>query len=200
MNDTAYPIRLVVTDDLRRSRLTVLFRLLLAVPHGIWLSVWSWVMLPVVAFNGFVTLVAGRTEEDVHGFLSRYVRYTTHVYAYIFLLANRFPGFTGRSGAYPFDLEIDPPERQNRTTVFFRLLLGIPAFVLATVLGYVLEILAFIAWFACLALGRMPDGLENLGAYCLRYQQQTYAYAMLLTGRYPSLSAPPAIPPRAPAP
>ena len=29
-----HPVRLVVTDDCRRSRLTVFFRLLLAIPHA----------------------------------------------------------------------------------------------------------------------------------------------------------------------
>ena len=36
-----HPIQLVVTDDLRRSRLTVLLRLPLSVPHLIWLYLWS---------------------------------------------------------------------------------------------------------------------------------------------------------------
>ena len=38
---------------------------------------------------------------------------------------------------------------------------------------------------SALALGRMPEGLRNLGAYCLRYSAQTYAYAYLLTDSYP---------------
>src|SRR5207244_7288926 len=38
---SGYPVRLVVTDDLRRTRLTVFFRLLLAIPHFIWLSLRS---------------------------------------------------------------------------------------------------------------------------------------------------------------
>ena len=32
--------------------------------------------------------------------------------------------------------------------------------------------------------------MRDLGVYCLRYQQQTYGYLMLLTDRYPSLSGP----------
>jgi hypothetical protein len=31
----------------------------------------------------------------------------------------------------------------------------------------------------------MPEGLRNLGAACLRYSAQTYAYLFLLTDRYP---------------
>ncbi len=37
----SHPVRLVVTDDLRRSRLTVFFRWLLAIPHLLWLGLWS---------------------------------------------------------------------------------------------------------------------------------------------------------------
>jgi hypothetical protein len=36
-----HPIRLSVTDDLRRTRLTVAFRLILAIPHLIWLALWG---------------------------------------------------------------------------------------------------------------------------------------------------------------
>ena len=52
----------------------------------------------------------------------------------------------------------------------------------------VIYVVAFLGWFAALVLGRMPKGLRDLGAYCLRYQTQTYAYLMLLTQRYPSLA------------
>jgi hypothetical protein len=31
----------------------------------------------------------------------------------------------------------------------------------------------------------MPEGMRNLGVACLRYSAQTYAYALLVTGRYP---------------
>ena len=31
----------------------------------------------------------------------------------------------------------------------------------------------------------MPEGLRNLGASCLRYSAQSYAYLFLLTARYP---------------
>ena len=34
-------MRLTVTDDLRRSRLTVFFRLLLGIPHFIWWTLWT---------------------------------------------------------------------------------------------------------------------------------------------------------------
>jgi hypothetical protein len=57
------------------------------------------------------------------------------------------------------------------------------------VLSVVLQVASFVGWFAALALGRMPRGMRDLMAYCLRYQAQTYAYLLLLTGRYPSLAS-----------
>jgi hypothetical protein len=182
-----HPIRLVVTDDLRRSRLTVFFRLLLAIPPALWLTLWAIAVFVVAILNWFATLFAGRSPQGFHDFVAGYLRYATQVYAYVYLLANPWPGFRG-AGGYPIDLEVDPPAKQSRLTVFFRLLLAIPAIIFARVLDYVLQIVAFFAWFVCLVLGRMPEGLRNLGAYCLSFQQQTYGYALLLTGRYPSFA------------
>jgi hypothetical protein len=181
-------VRLRVDDDLRRSRLTVLFRLPLVVPQVVWLNVWLWAFLAVLVFNWLATLFAGRTEEDVHSFLGRWLRLQTHVYAYLFLIANPWPPFSGRPGTYPVDLELDPPARQNRLVTLFRVVLVIPAYVFAGVLGFVLEVIAFFSWFIALALGRVPRGMRDLSAYCLRFQLQTYAYLFLLTSRYPSLA------------
>jgi len=186
--EAIHPIRLVVTDDLHRSRLTVFFRWVLAIPHVIWLTLWGICVTLAEIAAWFAALVLGRVPLGLHNFIAAFVRYSTHVNGYLYLLANPFPGFSGKEGSYPIDLEIDPPAPQGRLGVFFRLLLSIPAWIFATVLGYVLEVIAFLGWFVCLFLGRMPEGMHNLGAYCLRYQQQTYAYVGLLTPRYPSLS------------
>jgi hypothetical protein len=182
-----HPIRLHVNDDLQRSRLTVFFRLLLAIPHLIVLALWSIAAYIVAIISWFAALFAGRLPDGLHEFQGRFLRYCTHVYAYTFLLADPWPAFGGGEG-YPVDLEVAGPQDQGRLGVFFRLILAIPALILQYVLVYLLELLAFLGWFACLALGRMPEGMRNLGAYCLRYQQQTLGYIFLLTDRYPSLS------------
>jgi Domain of unknown function (DUF4389) len=192
VEEDRHPIRLIVEDDLKRSRLTVFFRLLLAIPHLFWIVLWGIAALLVLIAGWFVTLVAGRLPDGMHDFLARYQVYTTHLTAYLMLLANPYPGFKGRPGAYAVDLQVDPPQRQSRWKTAFRLILAIPALILMGVLQQVLQIIAFLGWFVCLAIGRMPKGMRDLGAYCLRYQEQTYAYMYLLTARYPSLSGPPA--------
>ena len=182
-----HPIGFVVTDDLRRSRLTVFFRLLLALPHLIWISIWTYAMVVVVAFQWLCVIGAGHMEDDVHRYIGRYVRYHVHLHSYLLLLANPWPIPNGREG-YPIDMELGPAERQNRLTVIFRLILVIPAYVFMIVLNTVLYVVGFLGWFASLALGRVPRGLRDLGAYCLRYQTQTLAYLLLLTPRYPTLA------------
>jgi hypothetical protein len=185
------PVRLVVDDDRRRSRLTVFFRLLLAIPQLFWIYVWSGVIWFLIIVNWFAVLIKARSPEDMHTLLARALRYWTHLTAYLALTGNPYPTFFGREGAYPVDLRVDGPERQNRWVTGFRLVLAIPALILAYVFALVMWVVAFLGWFVALAIGRMPLGMRDLSAYCLRYQAETNAYLFILTDRYPSLSAPP---------
>ena len=188
-----HPIGLVVTDDLKRSRLTVFFRILLAIPQLIWLELWGIAAGFAVLIAWFAALFTGRVPGGIHDFLARYARANAHVRAYLLLLADPWPPFGGAPGTYPIDVRIDPPATQSRLSVFFRLLLAIPAFILTYVFQLVNQAIAFVGWFYCLALGRMSPGMRDLSAWMLRYEVQTYAYVLLLTGRYPSLSGAPSV-------
>lgn len=182
-----HPIELFLEDDLRRSRLTVFFRLLLAIPHFVWLMLWSVAAILAAFANWLVALVRGRSAAPLHRFLAAYVRYRAHVDAFVFLVANPFPGFTGTPG-YPVDIAVGPPERQKRWFTLFRLFLSIPAFFLSAALAVALAVVGFLGWFAALFTGRMPTGLRNLGAYCIRYLAQTDAFWLVLTDAYPHSS------------
>ncbi|HVD41595.1 MAG TPA: DUF4389 domain-containing protein [Solirubrobacterales bacterium] len=179
------PVRMEVTDELRRSRLTVFFRLALAVPHLVWLSLWGVVALLVAIVNWFATLFTGTSPSWAHRFLAMYVRYQLHVGAFLYLVGNPFPGFVGGPGTYPVELHVAERERQNRWTVGFRLVLAVPALLLAGIFAQLLLVVAVLGWFAALFTGRMPLGLRNAGAYALRYLAQANAYLLLLTGAYP---------------
>jgi hypothetical protein len=179
-----HPVRIVVEDDLERPRLTVLFRLFLAIPHFVWFTLWSIAAFFVAFVAWILALVLGRVPDALHRFLAAYVRYGTHLIAFLYLIGRRFPGFTGRAGSYGIDIAIDPPTRQSRWKTLFRFFLSIPALILASALGGVAFVIAFLAWWYALATGRMPEGMRNLGAACLRYSAQTYAYLLLLTSRY----------------
>jgi hypothetical protein len=193
-----HPVRLELDDDGRRSRLTVLFRLLLALPHFVWLALWSTAAILAAIVNWFVALVRGRSAEPLHRFLAAYIHYTVHLTAFLFLVANPFPGFAGAPG-YPVDVTIAPAERQNRWITLFRTFLAVPAFLVAGALGGALFVAGFLGWFAALITGRMPTGLRNLGAVAVRYHAQTDAYWFVLSDRYP-YSSPALQPPPEPEP
>jgi hypothetical protein len=175
----------VVTDDLERPRLTVLFRLFLAIPHLVWITLWSIAVVVAAIAAWFAALVTGRVPVALRRFMTAYVRYATHLGAFLYVVGRRFPGFTGRPGSYGIDLELEPADGQSRWSVLFRLFLAIPAVILSSALDGVVLVVAFLGWWYALVTGRMPEGLRNLGAACLRYSAQTSAYALLLTNRYP---------------
>jgi 2-(1,2-epoxy-1,2-dihydrophenyl)acetyl-CoA isomerase len=184
-----HPVELVVGDDRERWRLTTLLRPLLAAPHYVVAAGWGVAAFFVAIAGWFVALVRGRLPDRVHGFLERYLRYQTHVYAYSFLLAEPFPSFRGEAGTYPIDLRIAPPQPQSRWKVAFRIVLAIPAYVLAWVLNQVVQLVAVMNWVVALVTGRVPKGMRDLGAYCIRFSAQTTAYLLLLTDAYPSLAS-----------
>ncbi|GAC1436275.1 MAG: hypothetical protein NVSMB51_07330 [Solirubrobacteraceae bacterium] len=180
-----HPIRLTNVDDGARSRLTTFFRLLLAIPHLLWLELWGIAAVLALLVSWFATLFTGQTPDPLHNFLAAFERYRIHVTAFLCLIANPFPGFTGAEGSYPVDLRIDGPAPQNRWKTFLRLPLAFPALLLVGVAGYALYVVALLAWWAALVTGRMPEGMQRLGAYALRYVAQVNGYVLLLTDRYP---------------
>jgi uncharacterized protein DUF4389 len=180
-----HPVRLAVDDDLRRSRVTVFFRLLLFVPHYVWLALWGIAIAVAVVFNWFATLALGRSPAILFRFISAYVRYQVHAYSFVGLVANPFPGFVGRPGSYPVDLHVDGPDRQHRLRTLFRIFLAVPALLVNTALSVLFFVVGVLGWFAALATGRMPRGYRNVGAWAVRYGAQVNAFLYLLTDRYP---------------
>ena len=184
-----HPVRLVGDPhDLRRSRVTVFFRLLLTIPQYIWLELWGIALVFAVIANWFVTLFSGTPAHPLHRFTSAYLRQRLHVLAFLTLTTNPFPGFVGEYGRYPLDLELPEPVRQNRWKTFFRLFLAVPAFIVLIALAGALFWCAFLTWFYALASGSAPWGLRNLAAYALRYDAQTASYLLLVTDAYPHAS------------
>ena len=200
-----HPVRLVVTDDLARRRATVAFRLVLALPHLFWSTVFGTAAFMVALVVWLAVLFERRAPRTLHGFLASYVRYSAHLTAYLTLAADPYPGFAG-TGTYPVDVEIDPPALQGRPGAGFRFVLTVPALALAATLGGSIALgpwagiallsgtgglafaAAFLGWFACVVRGRMPRGMRDAAAYAIGYGAQATAYALLLTDRYPDAS------------
>ena len=191
MSSTAYPalhpIELTVTGDLTRSRATVFFRPLLVFPHLVFLFAWALLAALTLIVAWLAGLVIGRVPGPLHNFLAGYLRYSTRVSAYVLLISNPYPPFSGAAGRGPVDVSIEPAARQSRWTILFRTILLIPASMLIYGFQLVNGTIAFLGWFYCLSTGRMEPGMQKLNALLLRYQVQANGYTFLLTARYPRL-------------
>jgi hypothetical protein len=182
-------VRVEADEPLRRRRLGVLLRAVLVIPHYIVLSIWTMLAVPAVAIAWLALLIEGRLPSFLHRFLGAFLRYQGQVTAWFDLLSTRYPDPL-HTKEHPFRIELPERPRQPRLVTLFRLPLALPPVVLASVFNVVLSIAAVAAWFVALALGRTTAGLQELGAFCLRYQLETQAYVTLLTSSYPRLAPP----------
>ena len=178
------PPALVIEHVERRGRLSVAFRLLLVLPQFVVLSVLWLVGFVVVVAGWFAALVLGRLPEPIARYLCHLTRYTTRVYAYGWLLTDRYPPFRFLAEDYPVQVDL-APGRLNRLAVLFRLFLAIPAAILSGLAIAGWQVAAFFIWLLVLVLGRVPGPLFDATTAVLRYSTRLNAYALLVTAAYP---------------
>jgi hypothetical protein len=182
-------VRIEADESLRRRRPVVVFRAPLVVPHYLVLAAWTLLVVPVVVIAWLALLIEGRLPSFLHRFLGAFLRYQGQVTAWFGLLSARYPDPL-HTLEHPFRIELPERPPQPRLVTLFRLPLALPALVLASVFNVVLSLASVAAWFVALAFGRTTAGLQELGAFSLRYQLETQAYVTLLTSAYPRLAPP----------
>ncbi len=166
--------RLANEDDYRRSRLTVLLRLPLAFPHIVWLILWTVLALLASIANWFSALAIGRSPRPLARFLFAYIRYATHVGAFLYVAGNPFPGFVGAAGSYPLDVRMDPFARQSRWITLFRLPLMVPAVRGLERSGRHRHLRCHLRLVRGARARPLPDGLQAAMAYSFGYAAQLY--------------------------
>lgn len=169
-----------------QRRLTIAFRVVLALPHYLYAVLVGFVGFFAVVAGWFAALVLGRLPGGIADFLARVVQYVARVNAYGYLLlTDRFPSFElGRTDeAVSVDLPRDV--RLNRAAVLFRGVLLIPVGIVVQLLSSGLYVVVFVGWLLALMLGRLPVPLFEALAAVLRYEVRYYAYAGMLTSEYP---------------
>ncbi len=92
------------------------------------------------------------------------------------------------ASSYPVTLDVPYPESLSRWLIFVKWLLAIPHFAIVYVLGLVLSILTFIAFFAILFTKKYPDSLFKFAVGIQRWTYNAYAYVGLLRDEYPPFS------------
>src|SRR5580693_1190112 len=141
-----------------QNRLTVAFRIILAIPQYIVLLALSIVTFFVVVIGWFGALITGRLPGWAHEWISGVVRWYTRVNAYSLLLTDRYPPFSLDDEVYPARPMLPPAGGTlNRWSVLFRIVLGIPAYVFTNIVQYGLTFpLLIVVWFIILIRGSMP--------------------------------------------
>jgi hypothetical protein len=182
-----YPVTFEADYEERRSRLTTLFRWVLAIPHWVVLFFYSIAAGVVAIVAWFALLFTARYPQGMYDFVAGFLRYRTYVYAYSFLLTDKYPPFTGAPDVgYPVRLNIGPPQPEyNRLKVLFRFILAIPVLVILIAMQVVYEVGALLAWFAIIVLGRQPKGLQDMIVLGISYESRANAYFFLVTEDWP---------------
>jgi len=166
------------------SRLTVAFRILLAIPQFIVLFFVGIAAFVLTVIGWFAALFTGRLPDGIAGFLAGYVAWNTRVYAYVYLLVDDYPPFAFDAPRYPVRIELRPGPL-NRLAVLFRVFLMIPAAIVSAVAGAGLGVFVFLIWLIVLISGRMPPPVFEASAAVLRYGMRLQAYTSMLTSAYP---------------
>src|SRR6185436_2881688 len=92
--DAAYPTSIEIADPGQRNRLTVAFRLILAIPHFILLFFIfiAWCLTTVLAW--FMILFTGTYPPGMYDFAVGVLRWMVRVQAYLLLLVDEYPPFS----------------------------------------------------------------------------------------------------------
>lgn len=93
--DAPYPAELVLdVRDAPRDRVSVAFRLILAIPHllAVWVLGAAWCVSTIVAW--FAILVTGRYPRGLYEFGVGVLRWNVRVEAYLLLLHDEYPPFS----------------------------------------------------------------------------------------------------------
>lgn len=178
-------IQLAFAGPAPQRRWTVLIRLILAIPQAVVVAVLGIVAYLVAIIGWFAALVLGRLPGWAADYLTGWLHAWARLAAYTWLLTDRYPPFSVSDADYPVRLAA-APGRLNRFAVFFRIILVIPAGLVAGFAADGLSTIAlFVIWLIVLISGRMPDPLHQAIAAILRFQARYYGYLLLLSGTYP---------------
>jgi len=207
----SYPVTVSVDPTLtNRDRVTTLFRFFLAIPHMILVGGATYGfttgmngdgrlslggeggLLGAVAYflaivSWFTIVLTGTHIVGIRQFTMFFMRWRVRAIAYLMLLEDAYPPFG--DGPYPAAIDIvDPVGPRDRVTVFFRLILAIPHFIVLVFVLFAWCITTIIAWFAIVFTGTYPQGLYEFGVGSLRWLCRVQAYLLLLVDEYPPFS------------
>jgi hypothetical protein len=212
----SYPIDFDVEPQLTdRNRLTVLFRIILAIPHillvgggtsvgfggGFWRGGWDnggWGWAAALPGNGVLGVVAGVmaliawfailfANKHPQG-LWDFARFYMRwrARAVPYLALLRDDYPPFGDQPYPTTYRVDYPDGpRNKWSVGLRLIYAIPHIIVLFFLGIAAFVVGVIAWFAILFTGNYPEGMYRFTTGVLRWSFRVESYMLLMRDEYP---------------
>lgn len=171
-----------------RNRLTVAFRLILAIPHAIFMGVWQYAAEISAVIQWFFCVFTGKHNDGLWRFAESYLGYSARVNGYMGLMYDEYPKFGTDSTGSPVHYSLAYDEPANRLTVGLRFLWIIPAAIIGIGIAIASAVVSIICWFAILFTGSMPRGMFDFLLQAQRYNLRLNGYGLLLTDTYPSWS------------
>ncbi len=173
-----------------RNRLTTFFRYLLVIPWAIVATLYAIAAEIAAVIAWFAIVFTGRYPEGLYNFNAGFLRMTTRVNGFYYLLTDEWPPFNGdENPQYPIRVGVpEPLGAYDRLKTGLRLIIGIPVYLLAIVQSLILAVCTIIAWFAILFTGRLSDGLFNPMRSASAYIARATAYFLLITEDWPPFS------------
>jgi len=200
-----YPISLSIDYSEKSNRVTVLFRLFLAIPILI--------ILALLTSSSYESEQATKEVERVYSvgivflptllmivFRKKYpkwwfdwnlalAKFSIRVSSYLLLLRDEYPS-TDEEQAVNVEINYPDVEKElNRWLPLIKWLLAIPHFIVLIFLMLGVIFSTILAWFIILFTGKYPKSLFNFVVGFLRWFLRVEAYAILLTtDKYPPFS------------
>jgi hypothetical protein len=167
----------------KQRRITVFFRYFMVIPHFFVLWLFGIAAYVLTVIGWFAILFTGR--NPFHEFVSNYIRWATRVIAYLYFLTDVYPPFSLEGDAgYPIETRLDQGP-MSRVTVFFRILLSIPAAVISMCLNFGMIVFGAVAWLITLITGTLPTPLHLGFTATVRFQARFASYSYLVQDPYP---------------
>jgi hypothetical protein len=182
-----YPLRADIRHQAEYSRFMPLVKWLLLIPHYIVLILLAIGALFAIVISFFAVIITRRYPRGLFDYVVGVSRWAWRVQAYLLLMVDPYPPFTLQDDPnYPARFEIEYPEDGvARWRPLFAWILAIPYLIIASILFYLAEILAFFAFFTILFAKRYPEGMFKIALVGLRWQARGNAYAYWLATKYP---------------
>jgi len=168
-----------------QNRWTVAFRIVLAIPHLVWITIVTIGALFVLVAGWFAALVTGRLPDGMARFLHQVLQYHVRLLAYLFLLRDDYPPFALDDATYPVSVTTRNGPL-NRVAVLFRIVLVLPVMIVSQWLTAGATIVLLVLWVVVLVTGRMPGVAALALGAILRFEARAYGYGMLLAAAYPT--------------